>query len=238
MKLRVLVLVAVMALAGWLVAYAPITESSSSGSVSDEQIEKLIKQLGDDSFDVREKATKALVEIGAPALPLLRKAAADTNADIEIRNRAKAIIDKIKTSPAAVRESLKDKDPKVRKEAAETIVEDPAKYKELLPVLVDMVKDKDEGVRDAVSVAIAAIDPENKAIAGSKVVKAMVSGKYGKLLRRIEVEQDKNSYAEFYDYGHYPATANYSGHENIPEGYWVYVYPHWYIWGSMKDKDK
>jgi len=201
---------------------------------SDEQIEQLVKQLGDDSFDVREKATKELIEIGAPALPQLRKAIKD-NKDLELRNRAKAIIDKIKSSPAAVRESLKATDVQDRKEACERIAEDPKTYKELLPQVVELIKDKDESVRDAATIAVAAIDPDNKAIADSKLAKAMVSGKYSKLLKRVEVPNDKESYGEFKDYGHYQATS-YGGVDNIPEGYWVYVYPYWYIWGKMADK--
>jgi hypothetical protein len=62
-----------------------------------------------------------------------------------------------------------------------------------------------------------------------------VGGKYRNLLRRIEVEQDKNGYGVFSDYGYYTGTS-YAGYNDLPVGYWVYVYPHWYIWGEAASK--
>jgi WD40 repeat protein len=47
----------------------------------------LIKQLGDDNFEVREAADKKLMAIGEPALELLRQAA-KADADAEVRLRA------------------------------------------------------------------------------------------------------------------------------------------------------
>jgi|GEM_PF-521109 len=59
---------------------------------------------------------------------------------------------------------------------------------------------------------------------------ASIDGKYSKLLLEINAPNDLNSYTRFSDYGHFPATENYRGQDSIPEGYWVYVYPIWYIW--------
>jgi hypothetical protein len=50
------------------------------------RIKKLVEQLGDDDFDTREKATEALIGIGAPAVPHLRKAA--ESEDTETKRRA------------------------------------------------------------------------------------------------------------------------------------------------------
>src|SRR5262249_54622933 len=58
-----------------------------------ERIAKLVKQLGSDSPDEREKATKELEDIGAPALDALRAAAKDGDADL--KTRAAALIDKV-----------------------------------------------------------------------------------------------------------------------------------------------
>jgi hypothetical protein len=58
-----------------------------------EKIKELIKQLGDDSYAVREKASAALVALGQPALPLLREATKDS--DLEIVRRAQACIERI-----------------------------------------------------------------------------------------------------------------------------------------------
>jgi hypothetical protein len=58
-----------------------------------EKIQGLIRQLGDDSFEVREKATAALIDAGSPALPALRVAARD--ADLEISRRAQECLRQI-----------------------------------------------------------------------------------------------------------------------------------------------
>jgi HEAT repeat protein len=49
----------------------------------------LIRQLGDENFSVREKASSALVELGARAIPFLREAEKETpESDIEVVRRA------------------------------------------------------------------------------------------------------------------------------------------------------
>jgi hypothetical protein len=62
---------------------------------------------------------------------------------------------------------------------------------------------------------------------------ASVNGKYYNLLMTLNVPQDQASYGNFYDWGHYTGTS-YAGYNNIPAGYWVYVYPNWYVWGNTK----
>jgi hypothetical protein len=59
--------------------------------------------------------------------------------------------------------------------------------------------------------------------------KATAEGKYTRLLTVIHMPKDKDAYGEYSDYGEYNGTewGNYKG---LPKGYWVYVYPHWYIW--------
>jgi HEAT repeat protein len=56
------------------------------GGATDEQIRKLIEQLGDDSFDTRESASQELITLGVRARPFLKKAL--SHADLEIRYRA------------------------------------------------------------------------------------------------------------------------------------------------------
>src|SRR5688572_29844468 len=51
------------------------------------RVRKAVKQLGDDDFNKREEAAKQLQEIGEPALPDLREAAASP--DPEVRERAR-----------------------------------------------------------------------------------------------------------------------------------------------------
>jgi len=62
--------------------------------------------------------------------------------------------------------------------------------------------------------------------------KASVKGKYRQLLRVIHLPGDKAGYTEFRDYGLYSGTA-YAGYNDLPVGYWVYHYPHWYIWKEL-----
>ncbi|HXG61332.1 MAG TPA: PDZ domain-containing protein [Planctomycetota bacterium] len=57
------------------------------------RIEKLIQDLGAPEYEVREKAQKELVEIGSAALPALRKALEDS--DAERAHRARKAIDEI-----------------------------------------------------------------------------------------------------------------------------------------------
>jgi hypothetical protein len=55
-----------------------------------DRIKKLIENLGSDEFAVRERAARELVEIGEPALELLRKA--DKSGDEEISKRAARLV--------------------------------------------------------------------------------------------------------------------------------------------------
>src|SRR5439155_24686324 len=51
-----------------------------------DKIQALVRQLGDDSFDVREKASAGLVALGNGARPFLEKALGDP--DLEVSRRA------------------------------------------------------------------------------------------------------------------------------------------------------
>jgi hypothetical protein len=61
------------------------------------QLKVLIRQLADDSFEVREKAKTDLVARGAAAVPLLTQAAQDP--DPEIANRVKRCLELINKTP-------------------------------------------------------------------------------------------------------------------------------------------
>jgi hypothetical protein len=73
-----------------------------------ERVRALVRRLGDDSFEEREKAARELVAAGAAAVPLLRQAARDS--DAEVARRAEECLRKIgrrdgsgPALPAAVR---------------------------------------------------------------------------------------------------------------------------------------
>ena len=73
---------------------------------------------------------------------------------------------------------------------------------------------------------------EEKTLAAA-LKKATVNNKYRMLLRQFKVPEDKGNYGEFNDFGQYSGT-EYAGIKNLPKGYWVYVFPYWYIWGELK----
>ena len=212
----------------------PLDDPAKAAAPDAKQLKKLINDLGADEFSVREKATQALSEMGRPALPALREALQQST-DAEVRQRARHIMNSIQTSTKYLLESLKDPDPAQRKEAAEILERLGADAKPVVPALVEALKDKDENVRDAVINALLAIDPAAAALTRAIPAKAHVDGKYQKLLRRIRVPRDKQNYSDFSDYGHFEGT-EWAGYTNLPTGYWVYVYPHWYIWEEKKEK--
>jgi HEAT repeat protein len=65
-----------------------------------DQVQMLVQQLGDDDFDVREKATTALIQKGGAALALLREAA--KNEDLEVVERARFCLKEIEKGQATV----------------------------------------------------------------------------------------------------------------------------------------
>jgi Ca-activated chloride channel family protein len=62
--------------------------------------------------------------------------------------------------------------------------------------------------------------------------KAAIAGKYTDLLEKVAAPDDHARYGAFHDYGRWDGTA-YRDRTGLPAGYWVYVYPDWFIWGSQ-----
>ena len=91
---------------------AALTGPVWAGENADQQdaIRGLVKQLGDDSFKVREVAQKKLTEIGPAAIPQLERAL--ESSDLEVNQRAKTILQALykqakESRSAAVRKSLR-----------------------------------------------------------------------------------------------------------------------------------
>ncbi len=61
--------------------------------------------------------------------------------------------------------------------------------------------------------------------------RATMGGKYQELLDKLEVREDAARYGSLHDYG-WSQDREYAGRTELPAGYWVYVYPNWYIWGE------
>jgi hypothetical protein len=55
--------------------------------------------------------------------------------------------------------------------------------------------------------------------------------KYSKLLRTLTCDDDRSTYGDFYDFGYWSGK-EYKDNKDLPAGYWVYVAPHWYIYGE------
>ena len=195
------------------------------------EADRLVEKLGDPSFRLREAATQKLIKLGKQAVPALRRALLSD--DLEVKMRARQALQAIQTSVEYLLDELKRGDARARIEAAEALGQLGEKAKAAIPDLVKLLDSKDEALREAAASALAGIDPENKALAKVIPAKAHCNGRYAKLLRKIHVPQDRASYTDYHEFGHYQAT-DWAGHKNIPAGYWVYVYPHWYIWGEIK----
>jgi hypothetical protein len=77
-------------------ALLQIFRQQTLSAADQKRMTQLVRQLGDKSFRTREKAVDALVAQGAAAVPLLRKAAAD--ADAEVARRARDCLERIDAS--------------------------------------------------------------------------------------------------------------------------------------------
>src|SRR5262249_47450728 len=65
----------------------------SKGGGRIDQMKELVRKLGDDNFEVREKAVKELTALGKAAVPLLRDAA--RSSDPEVARRARLCLEQI-----------------------------------------------------------------------------------------------------------------------------------------------
>lgn len=69
------------------------------------------------------------------------------------------------------------------------------------------------------------------------MVEASINGKYVNLLHVIEVPEDKNLYNALCDWG-YSLCDAYAGSTDLSPGFWVYVYPNWFIWERLAVENK
>lgn len=99
---------------GLILAVALYADAEQPEPAKDGDIDRLVARLSSRGFAAREGATKALIEIGAPALDALRKAMASP--DAEVRRRATQVVRQIEQrvesefvlKPTRVRLILKD----------------------------------------------------------------------------------------------------------------------------------
>ncbi len=62
-------------------------------------------------------------------------------------------------------------------------------------------------------------------------------GKYQNLLFKFKSENDYLNYLGFREIG-YRESTDYGSETSLPAGYWVYLYPNWYIWEKERDESR
>lgn len=119
-----------------------------------EEIKQLVKQLGDEQFELRENASLRLQEAGQTALPMLENAT--ESPDPEVRNRAWRLIDQFAGDgqiPALLFQ-LSCTSPPVRAVAAESLGKLEGKAQNALPNLIKATGDQTEFVRCSAQEAV------------------------------------------------------------------------------------
>ena len=123
----------------------------------------------------QEAAAYALGFIGPgakAALPVLLRAAANTNANADVRVATLRTLDQLDAEPKLVvpvlTRCLKESEPSVRECAGQVLMGFHSDAEAAVPALVDLLKDPDRDVRQMAEEALKAIDPETAAKAGIK----------------------------------------------------------------------
>ncbi len=110
----------------------PTTATTTAGTsqpVDKAAVAELIKQLGDDRYKIREKATTQLIELGWGVRPILEEKLKEKDQDLEVVERMKLVLLKVPFPPvdkAAVAELIKllgDGSVKVREKATAQLID-------------------------------------------------------------------------------------------------------------------
>jgi HEAT repeat protein len=156
--------------------------------VTPERLAALVKQLGDDDFAVREKATDGLKALGARALPALRRALQD--ADPEVRRRAQDCVNVATSESAAARTAAAARVIAARKPAGAAaalvaflpFAEDDAAAEEIVSALIAVGAPGGQ-VDPAVSGALSDREPARRAAA------ALLLGRHGSAEQKAAVRK-------------------------------------------------
>ena len=149
-----------------------------------ERIKKLVSELGDDSFEVRQNASAQLVAVGSPAVPFLKEAIKNPD-DIEVVRRAQACLKQIETgSSSAI----------IAAAARLLAARKPAGTAEVLLAYLPVAED--DMVADAVQMTLTAIAvPDGKAdpalVAALADESPIKRGAAGAALCRAKAEEQK-----------------------------------------------
>jgi hypothetical protein len=98
---------AVIALAGCPQVSLPFLQRklAEQPPIEAQKIQRLLIELNDDQFEVRERATAELIKVGLVAEPAARKALASTSSE-EVRTRLKKVLDYLGTAPIRAPQQL------------------------------------------------------------------------------------------------------------------------------------
>jgi HEAT repeat protein len=129
-------------------------------AAEEQRIERLARLLGSEQFDEREKAAKELVEIGAPGLEVLRRAA--TSPDAEIARRAKECVQRIELNVKVgiYLRQLRSTDNEERLKAVRELSGIGRELRTVLPSLVELLDDPDIQVKEYAVIVLGGIGPE------------------------------------------------------------------------------
>lgn len=86
---------------------------------------------------------------------------------------------------------------------------------------------------DAVSSFEEMLDCGKEEAGQAKDADPTVAGNYKGLLKTLRIPEDCAAYTRFADYGWWEGS-EYKGFRDLPQGYWVYVYPNWYVYETSK----
>jgi len=79
---------------------------------------------------------------------------------------------------------------------------------------------RSKGVKPATPPEMTSLNSRDRARCGER---------YQLLLDKVLRPEDLNAFGHFYEFG-YRKGDQFEGASGLPDGHWVYVYPHWYIW--------
>jgi len=104
------------------------------------------------------------------------------------------------------------------------------KKDELISHCVSAIQGADNREKTLALVGLFNFDPTHKALDGVIAPAASANGKYAKLTYRLNrPAATKKEIAEYSDSGTWTPVGEL-------EGYWVYSYPYWYVWGDVRNK--
>jgi uncharacterized repeat protein (TIGR01451 family) len=145
-------------------SFAQDKPTTPAKAATPEQIERLVKQLSDFHFDVRQQASDRLAAVGLAALPAVEEAS--KSRDPEVCMRARRLIDgwAAQGMVPALLFKLSDDSPPVRACAADALGKLGAAARPAIPALTDATHDRTELVRCCARDALKTIEstPELK----------------------------------------------------------------------------